>query len=72
VRRVRVADGVDLRTFAIDEQVHREFTRCAAVVQRAAFEIRDRQQIFRHAAFARHRRRREYATIVQTHADVAV
>ena len=69
---MRVANGIHIRTLTIDQNVHRELARRFPLVERPAFKIGDRDQIFSHAAFARHRRRRKDATVVETHAHVAV
>jgi len=72
VRRMRMANSLHVRTLTIDQKMHRELARRFTIVQCFAFEIRDRDQIFGHASFARHRRRREDAAVVESHAHVAV
>src|ERR1051325_1099996 len=72
VRRMSVTNSFHIRTLAIDQQVHRELARRFSLVELVAFEIRDRDQIVGHATLARHRRRGEDTTVVETDADVAI
>ena len=67
-----MTNSLNVRTFAINQEVHREFARSFSVVECFAFEIRDRDEIFRHATFARHRGRCEDAPVIELNAHVTV
>src|SRR5438105_1521669 len=72
VRWMSMADSFDVRPLAINQKVHCQLARCLLIIQRAALKIRNRDQIFRHAAFARHRWSRQDTTIIKLHAHISV
>jgi uncharacterized protein YktB (UPF0637 family) len=69
---MRVADGPDIRTFTVDQKVHRQLARGASFIQCPSLNVRDGDQIFRHPAFARHRRRSEDAPIIKPDAHISI
>ena len=67
-----MTDSFHVRPLAINQKVHRQLARGSLIIQRAAVKIRNRNQVFRHPAFAGHRWRRQDAAVLKLHAHISV
>jgi hypothetical protein len=68
-----VADGIDVRAAAVNQEMHAKLgTGIAAAAQFVALEIGDNEIIRRHHAFADAGRRGENAARIETERDVAI